>query len=267
MCRILAYQGPPLTLDRLVSAPAHSLMAQSYAPKEMSSGVVNADGYGLAWYDAARRAEPFFYKHTVPIWADVNLSPLTEYVSAGRVLGYIRSATPGQGLDVANTQPFVHGRLAFVHNGFVENFRTGGLHRRLRTEMTDAAYRMISGSTDSEHLFAWLVQHVEAAGGDLTEGTRRALAALEALFDGDAISLNFVLADDTGMVAVRHAIGAETPSLYLLEDHPDFPDAAIVASEPLFDDPAWASFPEHSMVTIDSRQPDRWTLRRDALAA
>lgn len=267
MCRILAYQGPTLPLERLLVEPVHSLMAQSYAPREMSSGTVNADGYGVAWYDDALQPEPFHYRHVVPIWADVNLSSLGRYVRAGRILGYIRSATPGQGLDYANTQPFVHRTLSFVHNGFVENFRTGKLHRRLRSELTDEAYAMINGSTDSEHLFAWVVQHV-LAGRDPADGVAAALRALEALFDGDAMSLNFVIADERRTIAVRHAIGAESPSLYLLEDREPFRGAAVVASEPLTDDPAWTSIPDHTMVTIDRDQSkNRWTLRRDAIAA
>ena len=52
MCRLLAYLGPSIALNRLISEPEHSLVVQSYAPREMTSGRLNADGFGFAWYDA-----------------------------------------------------------------------------------------------------------------------------------------------------------------------------------------------------------------------
>ena len=48
MCRLLAYLGPPIRLDRLIVEPEHSLVEQSYKPREMTSGHVNADGFGRA---------------------------------------------------------------------------------------------------------------------------------------------------------------------------------------------------------------------------
>ena len=45
MCRMLGYSGPKLTLADLVSKPPHSLHRQSYEPREMVTGKVNADGY------------------------------------------------------------------------------------------------------------------------------------------------------------------------------------------------------------------------------
>jgi len=48
MCRMVGYVGPPLRPAELVLKPAHSLYVQSYRPREMTSGVVNADGWGAA---------------------------------------------------------------------------------------------------------------------------------------------------------------------------------------------------------------------------
>ena len=50
MCRLLAYAGAPLPADVPVFSGDHSLVRQSYAPREMLSGQVNADGHGVAWY-------------------------------------------------------------------------------------------------------------------------------------------------------------------------------------------------------------------------
>ena len=53
MCRILAYAGPPVALDALLSAPPHSLEHQAGAPRLQDPGRINADGWGVAWYDHA----------------------------------------------------------------------------------------------------------------------------------------------------------------------------------------------------------------------
>ncbi len=50
MCRLLAYLGSPVSLEHLLYKPEHSLIVQSYQPCEMTSGVVNADGFGVGWY-------------------------------------------------------------------------------------------------------------------------------------------------------------------------------------------------------------------------
>ncbi len=263
MCRILAYAGPPVTLNSLVSAPEHGLLRQSYLPREMTSGVVNADGFGFAWYGArdgepnaeqagAAAEMPFLYRHILPIWSDPNLDSLERYVVSGRILGYIRSATPGQALDMSNTQPFIHGRLAFVHNGFMAHFRTPrgqGLHRRLRAALDEDIYAAIGGSTDSEHLFLWLVQHIRSA-GSLAGGIEAGLQALAPLAGDIAITLNFAVTDGETVVAVRHGLNTEAPTLYSLVDHARFPGASLVASEPLFDDPAWTPIPSGSLLTL-----------------
>lgn len=254
MCRLLAYAGPPLPLEALISAPEHSLVVQSYQPREMTAGVVNADGHGVAWYDPAMRPEPYVYRATMPIWNDLNLIDLSSYVSSGHVLAYVRSATPGQALDFSNTQPFVSGAFSFIHNGFITGFRQpggDGLHRRLRSALDDDHYALIHGSTDSEHLFAWLVQHIRGT-GDLRSGVEAGLAALADLAGDIAMSLNFAISDGEVIVAGRHALGAAPPSLYVLAGHGRFSDASLVSSEPLFDDPAWTPCPENSL-TILSR--------------
>lgn len=252
MCRIVAYSGPETGLAAIVSEPDHSLLTQSYAPRQMTSGVVNADGFGFAWYDLARRAAPFAYRSVLPIWNDTNLETLGGYVRSGHILGYVRSATPGQGLDVSNTQPFVGGRWSFVHNGFADGFATPAGRRRwrrLRAGLDDEADALITGGTDSQYLFAWLMHHLDES--DPAGSVGAALARLARELDGTAIRMNFVLGDGRRQVVVRHAIGAEAPSLFVLEDHPRLPGARLVASEPLFDDDAWTPLPPDTLMLFD----------------
>ncbi|MDJ0948789.1 MAG: ergothioneine biosynthesis protein EgtC [Alphaproteobacteria bacterium] len=249
MCRLLAYLGPPLALGRLVDEPEHSLVVQSYAPAHMTSGVVNADGFGFAWYDQARQAEPFVYRNILPIWSDTNLPSLYGYVRSGCVLANVRSATPGQSLDISNTQPFFAEGITLLHNGFVEDFRTT-LARVLRDALDDEAHQLIRGTTDTEHLFGWLVHHVRGA-PTLAEGLAAGLRALVALAPEVKMTLNFILSDGREIVASRFAHGGAAPSLFHLSEHERYPGAALIASEPLFEDDAWHVCPEGSIVSID----------------
>src|SRR3712207_4031359 len=161
MCRLLGYLGAPIQLDRLLYKPEHSLIVQSYEPREMTSGVVNADGFGVGWYRAERDVNPFTYKSTLAIWNDVNLPELSRYVESGCVLAYVRSATPGQALDLSNCQPFRDNRLLFIHNGFISNFRKT-LYRPIRDRFSDEVYQSVNGTTDSEHIFALFVNELHS---------------------------------------------------------------------------------------------------------
>jgi glutamine amidotransferase len=87
MCRLLGYLGAKIKLDHLLYKPEHSLLVQSYQPKEMTSGVVNADGLGIGWYHHEQDVNPFTYKSTLPIWNDTNLPELSRYIESKRFWG------------------------------------------------------------------------------------------------------------------------------------------------------------------------------------
>ena len=249
MCRLLAYLGPPIPLARFLTEPEHSLVEQAYQPREMTAGVVNADGFGVAWYDA-RRPPPYRYRNTCPIWSDVNLEDLGAHVESGHALAYVRSATPGQGLDMANTQPFVHGRWSFVHNGFVEGFGEQSgirLRRAIGERLDDAHWAIRPGETDSSYLFAWLMQHLDGAPPEAAISD--ALHAFDSLPGLKRVGLNFLLSDGRRVYAVRHARAADCATLYLLTDAADFPGATLVASEPLFD-AGWQAMPANSLTVL-----------------
>ena len=197
----------------------------------------------------ARQAAPFVYRNILPIWSDGNLDSLAAYVTAPCILANVRSATPGQALDFSNTQPFVFDRISVIHNGFIEKF-AGPVRRRLRDGFEDEIHDTIRGTTDSEHLFGWLIQHVRTA-RSLGEGLAVGLASLVAHMPDARMTLNFILSDGQTLAASRHALGGPAPSLYVMDRHPRFPDAVLVASEPLFDDPAWRAVPPGHLVTVN----------------
>ena len=251
MCRLLGYLGPTIPLDYLLYKPEHSLIVQSYQPREMNSGVVNADGFGIGWYHSQRDTDPFTYKNIIPVWNDINLLSLGRYVESGCVVGYVRSATPEQAVDLINCQPFEYQRLLCIHNGRIERFRHT-LCRPIRDRLSDAAYHSIKGSTDSEHFFALLIDFCLAnPSARLDQALQNALLTLDELAKSHQVtaSANMLVSDGHRLVASRFASGTQAPSLYWLRDDPAYPEAVIIASEPLFDG-NWNRFPEQSIISV-----------------
>ena len=249
MCRLLAYSGPSLPLAATVSEPEHSLLVQSYAPKEMTSGVVNADGFGFAWYDDDPLEKPLIYRSTLPIWNDPNLESLGRYVRSNCLLGYVRSATPGQALDMSNTQPFVSNEWSFIHNGYIDGFREPdgrAFSRKVQQNLPAAELDGLAGTTDSELIFAWIVARLEKA-TELHMALIDAMDGLGDILDGRAARLCFIVSNGRQTAAVRHAIGADAPTLYRLDNHPDFPGATMFASEPLFESKDWILMDEGTL--------------------
>jgi len=237
MCRLLGYVGPPSSLQTWLSEPKHSLVVQSYAPKEMTAGLLNADGFGVAWYGPADPL-PLAYRSLLPIWSDLNLPHLERYVVSSIYLMSVRSATPGQAVNFSNCPPFLGDRLALVHNGFIENFAQT-LARPLRDRLRDPLYAQIQGTTDSEHLLALIRQEMEE-GYDLPGAIAQALSwvAAQAALRGLKVSANLLVTDGAQLVATRWAWGTAAPSLYVCQAEASL----AIASEPLGGD-RWQAVP------------------------
>ena len=260
MCRLLGYLGSTIQLDQLLYKPEHSLLVQSYQPQEMTSGVVNADGLGIGWYHAQQDVDPFTYKSTLPIWNDINLPELSRYIESGCVLAYVRSATAGQALDMSNCQPFRDGRLLFIHNGFISNFRKT-LYRPIRERLSERIYQSVNGTTDSEHIFALFLNELEASGNSTKDGNTSHWSIVEALQStlltltelaktyNVSFSANVMISDGHHIVASRYAYDTTAPSLYWIKDDSTYPDSVIIASEPMFSG-NWNKCPNISMLSV-----------------
>ncbi len=125
MCRHAAWLGPSRPLSSLIGEPEHGLLLQAYAPRLQRYGTVNADGFGVGWYDAAR-AEPVRYRRSVPIWADANLPGIADVARSGCLLAAVRSATIGMPIEESATAPFSDGRWLLSHNGRVDRVAVAG---------------------------------------------------------------------------------------------------------------------------------------------
>lgn len=252
MCRLAAYVGPPRSLHELWLAPEHSLERQSFAPREMKTAVLNADGFGMTWYTPGDDT-PARYRTVLPLWADENVRAMAKHLVSGCAVANVRSATIGMPTQLSNVSPFVEGRWTFTHNGFVRDFHPG-IARRIRDSLDDHRYGAIVGNTDSEHLGAFVMTRLAGVEGDPTDAVVGALESILEMVDGRKTLLNVVVTDGRWLVAVRHALHGEAPSLYQRVR-----DGAVEIVSEALDADGWSEVPSGSVITVD---PDRGVVCR-----
>ncbi len=256
MCRMVAYLGEKkIPLSSLVLEAEHSLLVQSYAPKEMMSGVVNADGFGAGWYAPEVNKEPAVYRSNAPIWADRSFASIAPKVRSATLFAAIRSATPGLPVEESGTPPFSSGPYLFAHNGAIKEFRWTAM-RRLRETLSDASYSELLGVTDSETIFALLLDRLNGAkvnpgdGDALGEATAETVRYVSTICRKLSIpaSLNVGVTDGETIVFIRYSTEESGNSLYFVEDGRAFPDAVVVASERLDADAGWRQVPDRHLL-------------------
>ena len=243
MCRHLAYLGPAVPLAALLLDPPHSLLRQSWAPRDMrGGGSVNADGFGVGWFPPGAAA-PVRYRRGCPIWADAALPPLATASPAGAALAAVRNATVGMPVMETAAAPFAEGPWLFSHNGAVVGWpdSVAGLAASLpvRDLMT------LDAPTDAAFLWA-LVRHRLRSGADLTTSIVDTVAAVGAAATGSR--LNLMLTDGRTAVATTwwHSL-----SVRLVPG-----TSTLISSEPLDDDPAWQPVPDRHVVTATAGSVD-----------
>lgn len=243
MCRWAAYKGEPTFLEDIVTAPCHSLIAQSHHALEAKTPT-NGDGFGVAWY--GERPEPGLYRDILPAWSDPNLKSLCGQIRSPLFLAHVRASTGGA-TSRSNCHPFVAGRWSFMHNGQIGGFDK--LRRRLEAMLPDDLYESMEGTTDSELFFLLMLAN------GLDDDPRRAgeLAARHIAEASIAcgiqphIRLTCAVSDGVALHAIRYATDAFAPTLYVGETR----NGRCLVSEPF--DPAqcaWNAVPSGSFVTL-----------------
>jgi predicted glutamine amidotransferase len=247
MCRLLAYIGEPISPAHLVFGGTHPLYEQSWAPRELLSGSVNADGYGVVWY-ANRR--PARLAEARPIWYDDELPATLSAIESGLVVAALRNGTPGIPVDRSGLLPLVHDRWSFVLNGFVPDFRKSHM-RALRNELPDELYAELRGSSDSETLFLLTIAAVRG-GASMTEALSETARRVGERVGREEAQLNMVMTDGNGISAVRSGTTLLTNSLYLAEHPPFAPGGVVLTSEAPETGAVWAPVDGHSWIEIDT---------------
>ncbi|WP_455234381.1 ergothioneine biosynthesis protein EgtC [Thiogranum longum] len=253
MCRIAAYLGEAIALGKFLLDPPHSLKVQGWAPQELKYAKLNADGYGFGWYTDDDR--PAVYVNPCPIWSDPNLPHLSRALVSDLWIASVRSATDGNPVNHANTQPFADGEFLFDHNGLVDQFHSH-VRPKIIEYLNPQYLPSILGNTESEYLFAVLRQLLS---DDPELPMEAALAELMCLVeewaDGCRSLLTMVVSDGERIYAVRHAFGDSCPSLYYTTDDEAFPNAQLIASERLTESSYWQSVPDHKILILDPEDP------------
>lgn len=273
MCRFAFYLGSPIRLGSLVTEPAHSLIHQSFHAHERDEPL-NGDGFGVAWYEPALSDEPAVFRAVTPAWSNRNLHELARVVMSSCILTHVRAATQALEVSEANCHPFKRGRYAFMHNGDIGGFAR--LRRPLVSRLSDESFAAISGSTDSEHLFALFLDELHKLGPDEVGPDVLALAfrsTVAMILDMVSIYapdehcyLNVVITDGSVAIACRFTtdLPEHSDSLYLnygmryvcdegvcrMILPEDSHGAVLISSEPLSTDPGWNEVPLNHVVKI-----------------
>lgn len=273
MCRFLFYVGNPIHLSSLITEPEHSLIRQSFK-SEQRKEPLNGDGFGVAWYAPEALPDAAVFRSMTPAWSNQNLLCLSKAIKSSCVLAHVRAASVGTSVNESNTHPFVHGPYSFMHNGSVADFWQ---HRReLLNLLDDEHYQLVRGVTDTECLFAHILQEIgqqsavtaEHMAHALESSTARLLGELERVGENKTSRINAVLSNGKEAVACRYTTASDQPaeSLYLhtgaiytcrsgtpkLIEARTHEQSVIVASEPLTREGTWQEVPNNSLVMVDA---------------
>ena len=232
MCRLVSYIGKKqiLLADILIN-PQNSLIKQSKSSNK-DSHKVNADGFGLSWYNFKVNSEPGIFKSIQPAWNDNNLINIAKTIESNCFIGHIRASTIGD-VSNRNCHPFVYKEYTMAHNGTIDNFNK--IRRLLMSQLSDELFLSIKGNTDSECLFFLIMEYVHSGSGmTLADAVKKAFSWVTKAQNKDDYSrLNIVITNGKEMIATRYSnIESKILSLsYSIEESESF----IISSEPLDD--------------------------------
>lgn len=220
MCRHLGWLGAPVSVASLVLDQPSGLLVQSYAPRRQKHGLMNADGWGVGFFDIE---VPRRWRSASPLWGDASFASVAPALVSRCVVAAVRSASVGMSIEPSASAPFTDGTWLLSHNGIVDR---GVLPASRRAE-----------STNDSALLAALIfdRGVDALADTIVE-----VAA-----DDPNARLNILAANGSRLVATTWG---DTLSVL----HRD--DGIVLASEPYDDDPAWQEIPDRHLVEVaDSR--------------
>jgi predicted glutamine amidotransferase len=266
--------GTPIIIDKILYQPKNSLVNQSINAREIEEPL-NGDGFGIGWYVPEVNSEPVTFVSVNPAWSNRNLKNLAPKIQTPCMIAHVRAASVGE-VSESNCHPFQYKNLLMMHNGGVEEFSK--IKRRIRQPLSDELYNWIKGQTDSEHIFAFMLNEL-LANPALIINQESIIAALEKTFlalkqmmkeEGitEPAYLNMLVTNGEFFVATRYVSDeAEDPltlyhsegGRYVVEDGisqliaPEDDDhAVLVVSEKLTDDNHWTLIPKNHFVTVDS---------------
>jgi gamma-glutamyl hercynylcysteine S-oxide hydrolase len=218
MCRHLGWLGHEVPVSSLVLDPPNGLRVQSYAPRRQKYCLLNADGWGVGFFDGAT---PRRWRSVAPLWGDVSFDSIAPALRSHCVVAAVRSATVGMPIEASATAPFTDGRWLLSHNGVVDR---SVLPPGLAAESV----------CDSAILAAMIFDRgLDALGETIVEvGT-----------DDPNARLNILAANGSRLLATTWG---DTLSMLRRDD------GLVLASEPYDDQPGWEDVPDRHLVEVSA---------------
>ncbi len=173
MCRLYALQAthPTRAACELLDAQ-NALIDQS---RHDTRGLSNPHGWGMASLHGPRARR---FRQVEPASSSETYREVALGLEGDTLLAHVRRATVGDPVH-ENTHPFRREDAFLMHNGHVPAFDE--VRPRLLDRLSAERRRAIQGTTDSEHIFALLLQlRAETPEAPLHEVTRRAISQLQA---------------------------------------------------------------------------------------
>jgi predicted glutamine amidotransferase len=269
----MAYMGTPIIIDKLLYQPKNSLVNQSINAKELEEPL-NGDGFGIGWYAREVNDEPVTFVSVHPAWSNRNLRNLAPKIRTDCFIAHVRAASVGE-VSESNCHPFQYKDILMMHNGGVENF--SNIKRKIREPLTDELYNWIKGQTDSEHIFAYLLNelfrnHKTITPEAVTNSFENTFNSLKKFMLENSITepayLNMVFTNGDFIVGTRYVTDPKEEALTLyhsegsrfvvedgvtrLEAPGDDDQAVLVVSEKLSDSKDWTLIPANHFVIVEN---------------
>jgi gamma-glutamyl hercynylcysteine S-oxide hydrolase len=220
MCRHLGWLGTDVAVSSLVLDPPHGLRVQSYAPRRQKHCLLNADGWGVGFFDGA---VPRRWRSVAPLWGEVSFDSVAPALRSHCVVAAVRSATVGMPIETSATAPFTDGQWLLSHNGVVD---------RAVLPPTSSAESVCDSAILAATIFA---RGLDALGDTIAEiGTA----------DPNA-RLNVLAANGSRLLATAWG---DTLSILRRDD------GVVLASEPYDDASDWEDVPDHHLIEVTAER-------------
>jgi glutamine amidotransferase len=220
MCRHLGWLGEPVSVASLVIEPSNGLTVQSYSPRRQKHGLMNADGWGVGFFDGAT---PRRWRSAAPLCGDASFASVAPALRSGCIVAAVRSASVGMPIEPLASAPFTDGRWLLSHNGLVD---------RGTLPVSPEVFRLAESTCDSALLAALIFDRgLDALGDTIVE---------VAAADPNA-RLNILAANGSRLLATTWG---DTLSVLSRDD------GVVLASEPYDDSPDWQEIPDRHLVSV-----------------
>jgi gamma-glutamyl hercynylcysteine S-oxide hydrolase len=217
MCRHLGWLGHQVSVASLVLDRPHSLRVQSYSPARQKHGLMNADGWGVGFFDDGGQVRR--WRSASPLWSDASFASVAPILRSECIVAAVRSASVGMPIEPSASAPFTDGQWLLSHNGVVD---------RSVLPPASAAESVV----DSALLAALIFERgLDALGHTVAE-----------VGGADPHArLNILAANGSRLMATTWG---DTLSILRRAD------GVVLASEPYDDDPGWWDVPDRRLVEV-----------------